>query len=222
MTPAKKKEPTQDELAELSNTTTTAIAKRTELAIEDMPITWKMIETMSQSLSVPTRYHGKPGDILTTMKMGLELGISPLEALNEIYIVNGKPSSSGKLLAALIWRAGHIIICTPGVEGAEVKTWRKINGEYHAMPVVTFTKEDAERAGLMDKDTYKQYPQAMMSWRAITLAARLHFPDVVSSIGYTQEEAGLEDVELIEANKNVVEILDAEVVYDSLPPGVGE
>ena len=205
---AKKDEPTKE------------LATRAELAIEDMPITWKMIETMSNTLSVPARYHGKPGDILTTMKMGLELGISPLEALNEIYIVNGKPSSSGKLLAALIWRAGHIIICTPSPKGASVRTWRKINGEYHEMPVVTFDVKDAERAGLMEKDTYKQYPSAMMSWRAITLAARLHFPDVVSSIGYTQEEQGLENIELIEANKNVVEILDAEVVHDSLPPGV--
>jgi hypothetical protein len=195
---------------------------RVELPVEDMPITWKMIETMAAGTSIPVRYHGKPGDVLTVMKMGQELGISPLEALNEIYIVNGKPASSGKLLAALIWRAGHIIICNPSAVGASVRTWRKINGQYHEMPVVTFTLEDAERAHLMDKDTYKQYPHAMMAWRAITLAARLHFPDVVSSIGYVPEEVGLEDLDMIEATKNVVEILGAEVISDSLPPGVGE
>ena len=187
----------------------------TELAVGDMPVTWKMINTMAGTASIPVRYHGKPGDILTTMKMGQELGVSPLEALNEIYIVNGKPSASGKLLAAMIWRAGHIIICDPSPTGATVRSWRKINDKYFEMPEVTFTKKDAERANLMDKDTYQQYPAAMMGWRAITLAARLHFPDVVSAIGYTPEEAGMDDPEMMEGEKNIVEILDAEVVEDT-------
>lgn len=186
-----------------------------ELAVGDMPVTWKMINTMSQTASIPVRYHGKPGDILTTMKMGQELGVSPLEALNEIYIVNGKPSASGKLLAAMIWRAGHVLICDPSATGATVRSWRNINGTYHEMPQVSFTKKDAERAGLMDKDTYKQYPAAMMGWRAVTLAARLHFPDVVSAIGYTPEEVGMDDPEMMEGEKNLTEILDAEVIEDA-------
>jgi hypothetical protein len=203
MTPAKKKKP--------DDTETTALA----LAVQDMPITWTMVKGFATTASIPTRYHDKPYDILTTMKMGQELGVPPLEALNEIYIVNGKPSASGKLLAAMIWRAGHIIIVDPSPKGATVRCWRKINGKYHEMPEVSFMREDAERANLMDKDTYQQYPAAMMAWRAITLAARLHFPDVVSSIGYVPEEHGLEDMDMMEAEKNVTEILDAEIVEDA-------
>ena len=187
---------------------------RSEIAVQDMPITWKMIEVMAAGTSLPQRYRDAPGDVLTVMKMGQELGVPPLEALNEIYVVNGRPSASGKLLAAMIWRAGHVIICDPSPTGATVKSYRKINGKYHEMPEVTFTVEDAKRAQLWDKETYQQYPQAMMAWRAITLAARIHFPDVVSSIGYVPEEQGLEDLDILEATKNVVEILDAEVVYD--------
>lgn len=190
---------------------TTALA----IAVADMPITWTMVKGFATTASIPTRYHNKPYDILTTMKMGQELGVPPLEALNEIYIVNGKPSASGKLLAAMIWRAGHIIIADPSAKGATVKSWRKINGKYHEMPEVSFTVVDAKRAGLMDKDTYQQYPQSMMAWRAITLAARLHFPDIISSIGYVPEEHGLEDTVMMEAEANVTEILQGEVVDDA-------
>jgi hypothetical protein len=208
--PTKKKNDTEEaEVVEEETSTTLAIA------VQDMPITWTMVKGFASTASIPTRYHGKPYDILTTMKMGQELGVPPLEALNEIYIVNGKPSASGKLLAAMIWRAGHIIIVDPSAEGAVVRSWRKINDKYHEMPEVSFLKVDAERANLMDKETYQQYPQAMMAWRAITLAARLHFPDVVSSIGYVPEEHGLDDTVMMEAEANVTEILDAEIVEDA-------
>ncbi len=206
--------PTQSELEELSKDTQNVIKKRSEISVQEMPITWKMIEIMAGGASLPVRYHGNPGDVLTVMKMGQELGVPPLESLNEIYVVNGKPAASGKLLAAMVWRAGHVIICDPSPTGAVVTTYRKINGKYHAMPVVTFTEEDAKRAGLWDKETYQSYPAAMMAWRAITLACRIHFPDVVSSIGYTPEEQGLEDLPMIEATMNVVEILGAEEVYE--------
>lgn len=188
---------------------------KAEVPLEDMPITYNMITTMSQTAAIPARYQGKPNDILTTMLMGRELGVSPLEALNEFYLVNGRVSISGKMLAALIWRAGHVIVCDPGVEGATVRSWRKINDSYFEMPEVSFTLEDAKRAGLASKDTYKQYPAAMMAWRAVTLCARLHFPDVVSAIGYVPEEVGLEDPDLIQAEANVREILDVEVIEDA-------
>lgn len=188
---------------------------KADMPIGDVPINYNMITTMATTASIPKRYIGKPNDIMTTMLMGREMGIAPLEALNEIYIVNGKPSASGKLLAAMIWRAGHIIICNPSVDGAVVRSWRKIGTTYMQMPDVAFTREDAERAHLMEKDTYKEYPAAMMSWRALTLAARLHFPDVVSAIGYTPDEVGLEDPDLIAAEAELVEILDAEVIIDA-------
>ena len=188
---------------------------KAEIPIEDVPINYNMIVTMSTTASIPKRYHGKPNDIMTTMLMGQELGLAPLEALNEIYIVNGKPSASGKLLAAMIWRAGHILVCDPSPDGAIVRSWRNINGTYMQMPDVSFTKTDAKRAGLLDKDTYQQYPAAMMSWRAITLAARLHFPDVVSAIGYTPSEVGLEDIDVIKGEAELVETLNAEVIVDA-------
>jgi len=219
---AAKKEPTQEQLEQISEQGQQATEGKMALAVQDMPITWQMIRTMAASNSLPVRYKDSPGDVITVMKMGQELGISPLEALNEIYVVNGKPSASGKLLAALIWRAGHVIMCDPSPEGATVRSFRKIEGRFVEMPEVSFTVEDAKRAGLMSKDTYKQYPQSMMAWRAITLAARVHFPDVVSSIGYTPEEAGLEDLDLMEATNNVVEVLDAEIVDEVLFEEGGE
>ena len=179
----------------------------------EQDVTWKYITSMADAGAIPSRYKGEPMQILTVMKTGRELGVQPHEAINEIYMVNGRPSISGKLLAALIWRAGHMIICDPQPDVATVSSYRLMkDGRYLRMPDVTFSLADAETADLIAKDNWAGYPKAMMAWRAITMAARLHFPDVISSFGYVPEELGMDRVEEIEGEGLLVTELDAEVV----------
>jgi hypothetical protein len=187
------------------------------IPVKEMPVTWPLIVTLSQTESIPERYRDKPGDILATMMLAKEFGIGEFEALLEIYMVNGKPSLSGKLLAALIWRAGHQLICTTGEKKATVKSVRRLHdGTMMDMPDVSFSLEEAKQANLADagKDNWDEYPKAMLAWRAITLAARVNFPDVVSAISYSFDELGGSDLVMAEAEKNVIEILDAEYVEE--------
>ena len=54
---------------------------------------------------------------------------------------------------------------------------------------ITFTKADAERAGLLGKGVWKQYPQAMLRARAISALCRVLCPDAIRGV-YTPEELG--------------------------------
>ena len=58
---------------------------------------------LADSQMVPKAYQGKPNDILVACIWGSEIGLSPLQALQNIAVINGKPSVYGD--AAQIGRA---------------------------------------------------------------------------------------------------------------------
>ena len=45
-------------------------------------------------------------------------------------------------------------------------------------------------AGLANKKNWKQYQDAMLTWRAVSKLCRVLFPDVVLGAGYVPEELG--------------------------------
>jgi len=119
---------------------------------------------------------------------GHELGISPFAALRTIYVVNGVPTCSGEMMLALIRRSG--LLATSNIEeltnpiGAKVTMKRKDTGEEIS---ISFTMNDAETAGLANKQVWKNYPKNMCRWRAVSNVAKLLFGDVIGGL-YTFEE----------------------------------
>jgi len=64
---------------------------------------------------------------------------------------------------------------------------------------------DAQAAGLADKKNWRQYEEAMLTWRAVAKLCRVLFPDVVLGAGYVPEELGAEVTER-------GDILDGEII----------
>ena len=46
---------------------------------------------LAQSTIVPIDFRGKPGDVLVAMMMGGEVGLSPIQSLQNIAVINGRP-----------------------------------------------------------------------------------------------------------------------------------
>ena len=53
-----------------------------------------------------------------------------------------------------------------------------------------FTIEQAQKANLLSKDSWRNYPSAMLRARAVSMTARALFPDAIMGCGYTPEELG--------------------------------
>ena len=70
---------------------------------------------------------------------------------------------------------------------------------------------DAEAAGLAGKKNWKQYQDAMLTWRAVGKLCRVLFPDVVLGAGYVPEELGAEVT-------SVGEVIEIEPVDPDLMP----
>ena len=198
--------------------------------IAGTPITVNTIKALLGTPTIPKRWE-TVADCVAGIKVGSELGILPLHALGELYIVNGKVAMSGKAQMALILRAGHLIV-TKKMEPmlAVVEAFRRdpYNHELVSVGEYDFTWEEAENAGLAEQDTYQDYPRDMLLWRAIGRASRFAFSDATmglmlpSELGLdpaldgadTQIEGEVVD-EMDEATALVADIFpEAEVVED--------
>ena len=147
---------------------------------------------LASSNLVPKQYAGKPLDILVAIQWGTELGLAPMQSLQNIAVINGKPSVYGDALMALV-------LANPACEGVE----EFFEGEGTSNPVAVciahrrgrkpvtakFSVEDAKRAGLWGKQgPWTQYPKRMLQMRARGFALRDSFPDALKGL-ITVEEA---------------------------------
>lgn len=143
-------------------------------------------KAVSTAALLPQAYRGKPADILIATGLGNAIGIAPAQALYEIYVVNGRPSPSANLMAALVRRAGHKL----RVQGDNKQcTATLIRADDPDFPfAATWTIQQAKDAGLAHKDTWKQYPGAMLRARAIAEVVRMGAPEAVMGMEYAREE----------------------------------
>src|SRR5690606_24504249 len=65
---------------------------------------------------LPPAYRNKPGNVLLAVEHGQALGIPPMTAIQGVHIIQGKPTLSADLMAALVRRAGHKLRITTGTE----------------------------------------------------------------------------------------------------------
>lgn len=148
----------------------------------------KYADMLAKSTIVPKGYQNRAGDILVAVQMGQELGLKPIQALQNIAVINGKPSIYGDSLLALVKAhpACEDVIETFDPVKMEATCIAKRKGK--ADVVQTFSKERASKAQLWGKQgPWTQYPERMLQLRARGFALRDQFPDVLQGLILAEE-----------------------------------
>lgn len=146
---------------------------------------------VAQSGFVPEAYRGKPADILVAIQWGAELGLAPLQALQGISVINGRPSVWGDTALALVRGSGLLVDFDEGVrgEGQERIGYCAVCRKGESPTEKTFSVQDAIRAKLWGKlGPWTQYPDRMLMLRARGFVLRDVFADVLRGV-ITREEA---------------------------------
>lgn len=126
---------------------------------------------------------------------GKELGLSPLQSITDIYIVNGKVALQAKVIASLIKKSNKYDYHIDKLDNEEcIISFFQLNGKMEKIGESIFTMKDAAKAGIVNKDVWKNYPRNMLFSRAISNGGRLYCADVITA--YTTEE--LEEIKPIE------------------------
>ncbi|MDP4120531.1 MAG: hypothetical protein Q8876_05695 [Bacillota bacterium] len=121
---------------------------------------------------------GNEHKIFMVLLSAREMGVKPMEALNGgLWNIQGKIEVSARLMSSMIRKQGHSIrtiehdskICI--LEGK-----RKDNGDTMR---AQFSWDDAIKAGLAGRETWKKFAEDMLYNRALSRLARRLFADVV-------------------------------------------
>jgi len=152
----------------------------------------KFSEMLARSTMVPRQYQGKAEDVLVACQWGKEIGLAPMQALQNIAVINGKPSVYGDAAMALVQASSVCEDIEEYFEGEGTPNPVAICVAHRKgrKPVkATFSVEDAKRAGPWGKQgPWTAYPKRMMQMRARGFALRDAFPDVLKGL-ITAEEA---------------------------------
>lgn len=143
----------------------------------------------------------KPEQIVVAAAMGAEIGLSFMQSLQSIAVINGRPTVWGDALLALVENTGELAEMVETVENgvATCKVTRLRKNGTKRSTVETFSMQDAEKAGLAGKvGPWKQYPNRMLKMRARTFALRDLFPDVLKGITSREEAADMPPIDLNE------------------------
>lgn len=147
---------------------------------------------LSKSSLVPKEFQGNAGNIIVAIQWGAELGLAPMQSMQSIAVINGRPSIWGDTPLALVRASGLLDSIHEDIreDGATCTVKRR-----GALPISrTFTMEDARRAKLAGKEgsTWQTYPKRMMQLRARAFALRDEFTDVLRGIQIGEELIGHE------------------------------
>lgn len=131
-----------------------------------------------------------PEAVLVAVQMGAEIGLTPMAALQNIAIINGRPGIYGDAALALVRGSGLLESYSQKHEGegdarrAVIKTKRKGGEEVET----SFSVADAKKAGLWGKSgPWSQYPDRMLLFRARGFNLRDNFGDVLKGLRTTEE-----------------------------------
>ena len=154
------------------------------------PQTFEQALTFSQYLAdsdmVPKDFKGKPGNCLVAMQWGAEIGLKPLQAMQNIAVINGRPALWGDAVIALVRSSPACEYVIEEDDGRTATCKVKRRGEPEQFR--TFSADDAKAAGLIGKQgPWTQYPKRMRQMRARAFALRDVFPDVLKGLPVAEE-----------------------------------
>jgi hypothetical protein len=177
-------------------------------------VNWKTAQKIANTPFVPTAFRGKPEAVFAAILYGDELGLGPMQSLNSIHVIEGKPSMSPELMRALVARAGHRLDVKLA-SNDKVVLWGK-RADNGSEATVEWSMKDAQQAGLAGRGAWKTYPRAMLLARATSEICRQIFSDCIMGLSYTPEEAS--SIAGVEWTDTPVEPVQTAPVLTAAPP----
>lgn len=154
----------------------------------------QMAKALASSTIVPQTYQGNWSNCLIAIEQAQRLKVSPMMVMQNLYVIQGRPSWSSSFLIAAINNSGKYDTELQFEENKDkdgkpfsciafaLKNGRRIDG-------MEITMEMARAEGWLNKNgsKWKTMPQLMLRYRAASFFARLNCPEITLGL-YTKEE----------------------------------
>lgn len=145
-----------------------------------------LAKMMAGSDMVPKEYKGKAANIIVAIQFGSEVGLAPMQSLQSVAVINGRPCLWGDGALGLVQGHPDFEDIQETTEGTVATCIIKRKGRTPCKR--TFSDEDAQKAGLLSKGgVWNQYRARMRQMRARGFALRDSFADVLKGISIAEE-----------------------------------
>ena len=195
----------------------------------------ELAKLMSNSDLVPKDYKRNPGNCLIAMQMGAEIGLPPMQALQNIAVINGRPAVWGDAALAVIQSKRDFVNISEDIDEKTMTAVCTITRKGREPVTRDFSKKDAEMAGLWSKQgPWKQYPKRMLQMRARGFAIRDSYADALKGLCIAEDIQDVKDMGDAEVvtEKSAASVLskklaspqpeaEAEAATAELPPNQG-
>jgi hypothetical protein len=150
-------------------------------------------QTLAASTLVPQQFRNV-SNALIAIDMANRLRCSPLMVMQQLYIVQGRPTWSAQFIIAALNSCGRFTPIRFVMKGegptreCHAEATDRQTGETLSGPPVSIKMADAE--GWINKtgSKWRTMPELMLRYRAGSFFGRLYAPDVLMGL-YTQDEA---------------------------------
>lgn len=177
----------QGEMLESDGTLSTASYETAIMNPKAMNHLVKIAKTLSNSSILPAQYRGNVANCFVACEMAARMDVSPLFVMQNLHVIDGRPSWSSSACIALINGCGlfrdvrfNMVgeMGTPSrgcyVTAVRVDTGEKVQG-------TTVTIQLAIDEGWMERkgSKWKTMPEQMLKYRAAAFFARIECPNVL-------------------------------------------
>lgn len=163
---------------------------------DDFGVAVRQAQYLSNSTLVPKDYQRNEGNCLIAIDVANRIHANPLMVMQNLYIVNGKPSWSSQWIIAMINASKQFAgklqfdFGTDAEDGgmsctAWAEDW---NGNRVYGPKITMNMARAEGWTSKNASKWKSMPEVMMRYRAASFFGRLNCPDMIMGL-YSEEES---------------------------------
>lgn len=156
----------------------------------------RIAKSLASSSLVPQQFQGQQGyaNCLVALEIAGRMNLSPLQVMQNLHIIHGRPSWSSQFIIALINGCGRFEPLQYKVTGKgddlacmciakEISTGAELEG-----PTVTMAMAKAEGWATKGGSKWRTMPDLMIRYRAASMWGRLYIPDLLVGISYSQEE----------------------------------
>lgn len=179
---------------------------------DNFKMAWQMSQALAESTVVPATFQKNPSNCLIAIEQANRLNMSPFMVMQNLYVIQGKPSWSSKFLIAMINGSGKFDSELQYDEKKDangkpysclawtLKGGRRIEG-------MEVTMDMAKEEGWLAKNgsKWKTLPALMLRYRAASFFSSLNCPELTLGL-YTREEVEDNDFKEYPVNSAEAEI----------------
>ncbi len=154
----------------------------------------QMAKALASSTIVPREYQNNPSNCLIAIEQAQRLNMSPMMVMQNLYVIQGRPSWSGKFLIAMINNSGKYDTMLQFEEKKDkdgkpysCTAWAMKDGV--RIDGVEVNMEVAAGEGWLSRNgsKWKTMPHLMLRYRAASFFSSLNCPEITMGM-YTSDE----------------------------------